>query len=354
MWGIGMNKKRIIAARGNGRVTLVEEAIPEIKPGSLLVEVHNSLVSPGSEVGGWRNLHNQQSPSSSESQSRPFGYANAGIVEEVGESVTKFKPGDRVACMGGGYALHSNYAVVPHNLCVALPDNVTFAQGAYGHLAATAVHVFRRGQSSFGEFVAVVGLGVLGQLCAMIHRLAGSLVIGWDAIPFRAETAKNWGIDTVAIPGKEDEVEITRAFTDGQGLDTAVIAFGGDANMAVQQLQKCFKCSPDGHLMGRLMIPGGAWFDFPRTITNMDICRVGRTGPGYHDEEWEFGVDYPPVFMRWTTQTNLKLCMRLISEGKFNVDAITTHKIPLVDVESRLAEIIQKPDKMLGIVFEMN
>ena len=57
--------------------------------------------------------------------------------------------------------------------------------------------------------------------------------------------------------------------------------------------------------------------------------------------------------MRWTTQTNLKLCMRLISEGKFNLDAITTHKIPLVEVESRLTEIIQEPDKMLGIIFEM-
>ena len=86
-----MNKKRIIAARGNGRVTLIEETIPEIKPGSLLIEVLNSWVSPGSEVGGWRNLHSQQS-SPSESQLRPFGYANAGIVEEVGECVTKFKP----------------------------------------------------------------------------------------------------------------------------------------------------------------------------------------------------------------------------------------------------------------------
>jgi hypothetical protein len=46
--------------------------------------------------------------------------------------------------------------------------------------------------------------------------------------------------------------------------------------------------------------------------------------------------------------------MRLISEGKFNVDAVTTHKIPLVDVELRLAEIIQEPDRMLGVVFEMN
>ena len=154
-----MNKKRVIIARQSGKITLIEGPIPEIKSGSVLVRVHNSLVSPGSEVGGWRNLHNQQVV---ESEPKPFGYANAGIVEQVGNGVSRFKAGDRIACMGAGYALHSNYAVVPHNLCVPLPDNVNFAQGAYGHLAATAVHVYRRGQSGFGEFAAVVGLGVLG------------------------------------------------------------------------------------------------------------------------------------------------------------------------------------------------
>ena len=346
-----MNKKRVIIARQSGKITLIEGPIPEIKSGSVLVRVHNSLVSPGSEVGGWRNLHNQQAV---ESEPKPFGYANAGIVEQVGNGVSRFKAGDRIACMGAGYALHSNYAVVPHNLCVPLPDNVNFAQGAYGHLAATAVHVYRRGQSGFGEFAAVVGLGVLGQLCAMIHQMAGSLVIGWDTIPFRTKIANNWGIDAIAIPGQEDEVELTQKFTSHQGLDTGVIAFGGDANQAIQKLQKCFKSSPDGHLMGRIMIPGGAYFDFPRSITNMDICRVGRTGFGYHDEAWEFGNDYPPVVMRWTTQTNLKLCMRLISEGKLNVGTLTTHTIELEHAESEMAKIIQYPDSMLGVIFEMS
>ena len=106
--------------------------------------------------------------------------------------------------------------------------------------------------------------------------------------------------------------------------------------------------------MGRILIPGGAYFDFPRSITNMDLCRVGRTGFGYHDEAWEFGNDYPPVVMRWTTQTNLKLCMRLISEGKLNVGTLTTHTIALEHAESEMAEIIQYPDRMLGVIFEMS
>ena len=104
--------------------------------------------------------------------------------------------------------------------------------------------------------------------------------------------------------------------------------------------------------MGRIMIPGGAYFDFPRSITNMDICRVGRTGFGYHDEAWEFGNDYPPVVMRWTTQTTLKLCMRLISEGKLNV-ALTTHTIEVEHAESEMAKL-SISGQMLGVIFEMS
>jgi len=149
-------------------------------------------------------------------------------------------------------------------------------------------------------------------------------------------------------------VAATHTFTTGQGLDNAMSAFGGDANTAVQQLLACFKSSPDGHRMGRLMVPGGAHFDFPIEVTNLDIFRVERTGFGYHDEAWEMGVDYPPTVMRWTTQTNLTLCMRLIAEGKFKVDSITTHTIPLEDVDSRITQVIQEPGTMLGVVFEMN
>ena len=348
-----MEGKRIIAARmGNGHIGLIEDDIPQVKPGAVLVEVHASLVSPGSGVGGWRGLKRELENPKSDAKPRPFGYANSGVVVEVGDGVEELKEGDRVACMGGGYALHTNYALIPHNLCVPLPDKATFAHGAYGHLAATAVQVLRRGEPEFGESIVVVGLGVLGQLTGMVYKLAGNFVIGWDYIPFRTEIAQKWGIDAAAVPGVDNEAAVAKEFTNGYGVDAAVIAFGGDANTAIEKLYKCFKCSPDGHLMGRIMVPGGASFEYTGRITNMDIRKVGRTGPGYHDEAWEYGPDYPPVHMRWTTQTNLKLCMKLMAEGQFEVDSITTHVIPLEDVTAQMSKIIEEPDKILGVIFE--
>ena len=348
-----MDGKRTVAAvMGNGHIGLVEQDVPPLRPGTVLVEVHNSLVSPGTEVGGWRGLRDQLERPVPDAKPAPFGYANAGVAVEVGEGVEEISPGDRVACMGGGYAQHSDYAVVPHNLCVPLPDNVTFAQGAYGHLGATALHALRRGEPEFGEYVGVVGLGLVGQLAARLYQLAGNFVIGWDMIPLRTEIAGRWGIDATALVGTEDEVAVTGAFTSGQGLDAAVFAFGGDGDKALETTVHCLKRSPDGHPMGRIVVVGAARFQFT-SLTNVDIRQSARTGPGYHDEPWEVGPDYPPVFMRWTTRTNLALFIRLISEGKLDVDCLTTHVIPLDDVDAQISAIIGDPDNILGVVFEM-
>ena len=350
------NQKRIVAARtGDGRITVVEQEIPPLKTGSVLVEVHCSLISPGTELrGGWRALFREKASPEPFDRPKPFGYSNAGVVRKVAEGVEALQPGDRVACIGAGYALHSNYAVVPHRLCVRLPDNVDFARAVYGMLAATSLHGLRRGEPEFGEMVAVVGLGIVGQVTAQLYQLAGNFVIGWELIPKRAQIAKQWGIHKVVLSNQQDSVEATLEFTEGKGLDASVFAFPGDGQGVFEATSKCLKLSPDGHRMGRIVILGNPSFQYKSATTNIDIRRAARTGPGYHDEKWEYGPDYPEVFMRWTTRTNLELCIRLISEGKLDVDCLTTHRIPLDKVEPEIERLIDAPDEMLGVVLCMN
>ncbi len=227
------NKRTVAAWFDDGHIRLIERNVPELRPGSIAVDVRASSVSPGSELGwnrdrrevrgGWRSLAEQGRSPEAGSEPRPSrGYSNAGIVVAVGEGVTRFRPGDRVACIGGGYALHTDTAIVPHNLAVRLPEQVT-AQGSYGMLMGTALHALRRAALNFGESYAVVGLGVVGQLAAQLHMLAGNRVIGWDTVPFRTEIARKWGIDATVTVGPEDPVARTREFTDGvrsrRGLD---------------------------------------------------------------------------------------------------------------------------------------
>jgi threonine dehydrogenase-like Zn-dependent dehydrogenase len=344
-------KRHVAAVCGDGHIRLVEQDMPELKPGAVLVEVHASLVSPGTELNGWHSLRARRDAPDRNARPRPFGYANAGVVLKVGKGVKELARGDRVCCIGGGYAQHADYALVPHNLCVPLPQGVSFEQGAYGHLAATAVHGIRRGETEFGEWACVVGLGLVGQLAAQMYRLAGNFVIGWERLAFRREVAARWGIDATAAIGEEDPVAVTRQFTNGYGLDSALLAFGGDATETVAALEKSMKCSPDGHPMGRVVIVGAARFDCEATLTNMDMRRSSRPGPGYHDEAWEYGPEYPPVFMRWTTRTNLDLSLRLMADGRLKVEPLTTHTIPLADVDEAVSAALDDPDSILGVVF---
>ncbi len=340
---------------GNGRIETAEGPVPELKAGTVLVEVHNSLVSPGTELaGGWRALKALEKEPKPCDEPKPFGYSNAGVIAKVGEGVTRFKPGERVACIGAGYAQHATMAVVPHNLCFHLPDEVSFADGTYAMLAGTALQALRRGEPELGEYTAIVGLGIVGQLAAQLYRLNGSFVIGWDMIGKRTQLASELGADAVVQVGKEDEVEITKAFTGNMGLDAVVLAIPGKGDKAMESIMKTMKCSPDTHIMGRVIVVGGVTFEYSSSpVRNLDIRHAGRTGPGYHDEPWEVGPDYPPVFMRWTTRTNLELCLRLIAEKRLQVTPLTTHTIPLAEVGERIPALLDDPDSMLGVVFDM-
>ena len=347
-------KQRMVAAvMGNGHIGLIKQPVPEVKKGAVLVQVRASLVSPGTELGGWPQLLAELQNPKKDFAPRPFGYANAGVVLKAGEGVEDLKAGDRVACMGGGYALHTDYAVVPHNLCVRLPDGATFEQGAYAHLAATAMNALRRAQPEFGEYFSIVGMGLVGQLTAQLLQRNGCYVIGWDTVESRLKIARKWGVTGVAHVGKQDEIAVTAAFTEGKGLDGSVFAFGGNGKKAYDQTVLCLKKSPDGHRMGRIVVVGGVQMEMAWSPANCDVRMAARTGPGYHDEPWEYGPDYPGVFMRWTTKTNLQLCVRLMCEGSLETDCLTTHRIPLKDVDAGIAKIIAKPDRILGVVFTM-
>jgi len=71
----------------------------------------------------------------------------------------RIQVGDRVACAGAGYASHAEVISVPKNLCVQLPNEVSFEEGAFGTLGAIAMQGVRLAEPTLGEAVVVVGWG---------------------------------------------------------------------------------------------------------------------------------------------------------------------------------------------------
>ncbi len=347
-----MKRTRRILSRSNvGTLGVVEEEVPALKDGEILVEVDTSVISAGTELG---SLKGEVRATGAEERWRPFGYQNAGVVVEVSPGVTRFKPGDRVACMGAGYAVHGTYANVPVNLAIHLPDSVSFEEGATIALAATAMNAVQRADLRFGEFVMVMGLGLVGQFAAQLSSIAGTHVMGVDRLDFRIQKCLASGVERAEVPGDDFE-DVVNAFTRGYGLDAGYICFGGDGTSAMQQLAKLMKTSPDGHIYGRVVIPGGASVThrFGAGLGNLDIRSAARTGPGYHDQAYEYGADYPPVFVPWTTQRNLEEIVRWLADGRLNARELVTHRYEIGQAVEACETIIQSPQKVLGVALKM-
>lgn len=344
--------RKVVMLDGDGRIWTAEQDMPEPRDGQLVVEVAASMVSPGTELGGIRRR--REAPRGN-TTGRPFGYTNAGVVIATTGDCGKFAVGDRVSGMGGGYALHATHACIPHNLCAKIPDGVPFECAASNHLAATALHAVQRGKFVIGENIAVAGLGLVGQLACQIAKIAGAYVMGLDRFPLRVEIARGVGVRQAVNVAEDDPVDLVDEFTGGYGLDGAVIAFGGEATEAFKQLRTMLKTTPDGHKEGRIVIVGGASIQhgFAAGAGNIDVISSARTGPGYHDDAYEHGADYPPVFVPWPTQRNLALTLRFMQEGRLDVGSLITDIVHIDDAADACDKLIDTPGAALGVVFQM-
>ena len=340
--------RRVLAADGAGRISVIEEPLPEPAAGQVLVEVSASMISPGTELGGI----SRRRDSPGDAPPKPFGYSNAGVVTRLGEGVTKLSVGQRVACMGGGYAQHATHGCAPQNMAIPIPDGVSDADASSIHLVATSLNAVRRLDPKIAEYVAVVGLGLVGNFATQWARIAGCHVAGLDRLSTRLEKAEMCGAHLCVDPSTDEGLAAIRAFTNDRGLDGAIIAFGGDGTAAFKMLVAQIKRAPDTHQMGRIVIVGGARIEhqFAAALGNLDIRSSARTGPGYHDEEWEHGRDYPTVFVEWTTSRNMEECLNFVARGAISVDPLITHRVSLSDAPDACEALIQTPNEALGVV----
>ena len=341
--------RKVLTLDGKGQVAVVEAPIAHPAPGQIQVEVKASLVSPGTELGRVK-LHRVEP---SDYPRSPFGYANAGVVVAQGVGCEDIAIGTRVACMGAGYAQHATIANIPRNLSVPMPDTLAYDHAVFLTLAATAMNAIRRAELQFAEFLGVAGLGLVGQLSCQLGRLSGCHVIGMDRLPGRLVAAEEAGLERALNIDDEDPIEASLGFTRGYGLDAGIIAFGGDGNSAFRTLFGMLKQSPDTHKMGRIVIVGAARINqgFAASLGNVDVRAASRTGAGYHDNAWEHGAEYPPVFVQWTTTRNLEECLILLDNGGLNVEPLITHRTPLDEAPEACDDLIERPNDALGVVF---
>lgn len=344
--------KQLLQNMRDGKTVVADVPRPVPTPGTVLVRTMASLVSAGTErmlvsfaekslVGKARSrpdlvrqvldkarreglMSTVQATFNRLDQPMPLGYSSAGVVVGVGAGMEGYKIGDRVACAGGGHAVHAEYEVVPRNLLALLPSQVDFESAAFTTLGAIALHGFRLAQPQIGERVAIIGLGLLGLISVGIARAAGCHVFGVDLSSARVQLAQKMGAAAVT----RDQAESAGAsFSQGQGFDIVLICADTRSD---DPLALAGALSRD---RGRVIAVGAVGLNIPRKVyyEKEIFFQVSRSyGPGRYDLDYEEkGKDYPIGFVRWTEGRNMQAVVDLLASGQLDVRPLISHRFPI-------------------------
>jgi predicted dehydrogenase/threonine dehydrogenase-like Zn-dependent dehydrogenase len=279
-----------------------------------------------------------------------LGYSCAGTVREIGRGAEEFIVGDRVACAGMNYASHAETVFIPKNLAVHIPEGVSFDEAAFVTLGAIALQGVRTAEVKLGDSVAVIGLGLVGQLTVQILKAAGCRAIGIDLDSARIDLARSLGADEAVR--RDDDVEGAVAqFTEGFGVDAVIMTAASETN---DPIELAGSLARDRAIVS---VVGAAPIDVPRKIyyeKELQLRLSRSYGPGRYDAQYEErGIDYPIGYVRWTERRNMQEFLRLVSTKGVKLDPLITHRFPIAQAESAYEMIAGKNNEAyLGILLK--
>jgi predicted dehydrogenase/threonine dehydrogenase-like Zn-dependent dehydrogenase len=364
--------KTVVQSVKNGALRIVEAPTPQPGPTEVLVATTRSVVSVGTE----RAVRALASASLlKKARARPdlvrqvvakaraegigttrkavqtrlqdemqLGYSAAGRVVAVGDAVSGVAPGDRVATASAG---HGDYQVVPGLLAVKIPDHVDDESAAFAAVAAIAIQGLRQADVAVGGSVAVIGLGIVGQLTVRVALAAGLSVIAIDLDQELVDRASAVG----AIGFVESGEETTRAVlsaTRGNGVDAVIVTAATPSSEPAGRSTEILRDR------GRLVIVGDVGLDLKRTPfyeKEIDIRFARSYGPGRYERTYEeFAIDYPIGHVRWTEGRNMESYLDLLASNRLQVADLITHTFDLDNAISAY-DTISGDSGALGVQF---
>ncbi|MCH7938030.1 MAG: zinc-binding alcohol dehydrogenase, partial [Proteobacteria bacterium] len=369
--------KALLTNFKTGDMSVTEVPAPVVKAGGVLVHNAASLISAGTEkavielakmnslqkararpdlvrkvlrkvvqegiIGTARNVRARMNTPI------PLGYSCAGIAKEIGAGVTDIHPGQRVACAGMGYANHAEAVFVPRNLLVPIPEGVGFQDAAFVTVGAIAMHGIRQAGANLGEAVAIIGLGLVGQITAQICTAAGYRVFGIDLDPEKVRLAMDLGAEGGVAMDEGDVASAVNGFTRGRGVDAVLITAGTKSN---DPIELAAEIARDRAI---IVAVGDIGLGVPRRpfyAKELELRLSRSYGPGRYDALYEErGHDYPVGYVRWTENRNMEAFLDLVAAGRVRLEPLITRSYPIEEAAKAYELLSGKQNKpFIGIL----
>ena len=330
-----------VAARNMVRLETEEMDPADLAPDQLLIETEWTLISTGTELANYTGVE----PKTRQPGSWCFypwrsGYANVGIVRDVGSAVTRAAVGNRVFT----YARHEAWAKYSQErLVYPVPDDITADIAAASRMAGVAATSILVSTIHGAPTVAIFGLGLVGNLACQLFRARGCRVIGVDPVPERRTRAVAVGIPSV-IGGTEEEVQAQiMELTDGDRADIGVDAVGHSA--------VCMQALHATRNMGQLVILGtprapvqGNLTDFLGETHYRSIRVLGSL-------EWQYPM-YPTLNTGISQFEKQRMIFDWIRDGRVQLEPLISHRLPPQDIEAAYQGLLHRKDTYTGVLLQ--
>lgn len=321
-----------------GRVEIRSIAKPRPGAGEVLIRTQRTLISAGTEITMLHSNAEQNSTWGEFAQfPRQVGYSHAGIVEELGEGVASEWEGRRVASR----CRHAAWVTSKASDLRPIPDKVSFEEATFATLAGVVMNGLRRVRLTFGESVAVFGLGVVGQLTTRLATIAGAgPVFAMEKGVLRRSTLPQQPPMHAADEDLDSLRETIYQHTAGKGVDIAVEATGNaalipeEARMVREQGRLLLLSSPAAPTM----------FDFHELCNRRSVTIVGAHG---FSQPREASLSYP-----WTSKRHGGLFLEWLADERTSVAELITHHFPFGDARAAYRVLSDDSAEALAVVFD--
>jgi 2-desacetyl-2-hydroxyethyl bacteriochlorophyllide A dehydrogenase len=307
-------------------------------PGQALLRTDRTLISTGTELTG---LTGDFPPNSRWASYIRYpwapGYSAVATVLEVGEGVERVRPGDRVASTAG----HASHALTQADRLQPIPAGVGSEAAAFATVTEIVMGGVRLSRLMFGESVAILGAGLLGQLATHFCRKAGAwpiLVI--DPARGRLATAMTMGAnDTLPLTADQAGSEVER-LTGGRMADVVFDITGNP-----EAMRGALKLA---RRKGRVVVLGS-----PRGPVSID----------FHEDVHTLGLEiigahnsvHPPAdtpHTPWPIARHIQLFFDWQAAGVIDVCPLITHRYSWRKTPEAFQMLLEDRTRALGVVLD--